>query len=417
MGILLRSQNDLEVGKITNTYGYKKNKVILNKLNNSLPELMARNKILGERLKNKIKVSSFMNNSENKNKKYFNYFIISSGKRVKDSKTGLGLKRVMKKGTDNLTRICKHINNDIIINNKDFILGEKKLIGENTELETHNKINELVKEVKQIIKPTNIHEDPVSGKRDKSLSEEELYKMNNIIYNELNNDENKLKNKIDYYLKNLNNIAETKPKQFHKIAHNICLDSNLKMLDYIKPKLIPIKDSESANMLRIRRHLIRSISNIDKKNLKNKENKDNNYNDYEKMNIRNYMNKRLTNSMTRNNDTLNILKNLSSQNNYLGNKANRNLKKINSMIDIKLPYYSNYYRTIKYIDNSKKDKNISNNNSMDNLYYKNIIESGLKRENSLDEIQLIKKELNKITHAKILRDCRNIEKQKNSTIF
>ena len=164
MTILLRQEKLPEKLKITNTYNYKKNKIILNKLNNSLPELISRNENLIERLKNKIKVSSFMNNSEHKNQKYLNYFLISSGKRVSDLKTGLGLRRVMKKGTSYLAPICKHINNDVIIKNGDFLIKEKKLINENTEQETHNKINELIKDIYHLIKPNNVEENPITNK-------------------------------------------------------------------------------------------------------------------------------------------------------------------------------------------------------------------------------------------------------------
>ena len=120
--LLLRQQRLPETGKITNTFGLKRNKVILNKIKKNLPELMSRNLMLGERLKNKIKVSSFMNNTENKNQKYLKNFVISSGKRVKDLKTGLELKKVMKKGINNLSSIYNNINNDLIIKNSDFLI-------------------------------------------------------------------------------------------------------------------------------------------------------------------------------------------------------------------------------------------------------------------------------------------------------
>ena len=141
LNLLLRDQIIQETGKIPNTYEYKKNKVILNKINSSLPELMSRNLRLGERLKNKIIVSSFMNNAENKNQKYLKLFVISSDKRVKDLRTGLNLKKVIKKGINYLSPICNHINKDLIIKNGDFLIKEKKLINEKTEQETHNKIN------------------------------------------------------------------------------------------------------------------------------------------------------------------------------------------------------------------------------------------------------------------------------------
>ena len=415
MTILLRQEKLPEKLKITNTYNYKKNKIILNKLNNTLPELIARNINLMERLKNKIKVSSFMNNSEHKNQKYLNYFVISSGKRVNDVKTGLGLKRVMRKGTNYLTPICKHINNDVIIKNGDFLIKEKKLINENTEQETHNKINELIKDINHIIKPNNIEENPINNKVVRSVSDDELLKINNIIYHQLCNDEKQINDKINFYVNKLNTVAETKPREFHSIAHNTYLNSNIKMINYIKPKPVAIKDQESANLLRIRKHLMQNVTNGAKKS--NKNNDKTIDDDYEKMNVRNYMNKKPTNSTANNNDILNVLKNLANQNEHLADKAGKNLKKINSLIDIKLPYCSNYYRTIKYWKKLQNNKN-AKNNSMDNLYSsQKLVEMGFKRDNTLDEIKLIKNEISNITDAKIFQKCREIEKQKNRLFF
>lgn len=413
MTILLRQEKLPEKLKITNTYNYKKNKIIINKLNNSLPELMSRNINLIERLRNKIKVSSFMNNSEHKNQKYLNYFVISSGKRVNDLKTGLGLKRVMKKGTSYLAPICKHINNDVIIKNGDFLIKEKKLINENTEQETHNKINELIKDINHIIKPNNIEESPITNKVVRSVSGDELVKINNIIYHELSNDEKKINDKINFYVSKLNTVAETKPREFHKIAHNTYLNSNIKMINYIKPKPVAIKDQEGANLLRIRKHLIQNATNSSKKSNKNRTVED----EYEKTNVRNYMNKKPTNSTAYNNDILNVLKNLANQNEHLADKASKNLKKVNSLIDIKLPYCSNYYRTIKYWKKLQNNKS-AKNNSMDNLYSsQKLVEIGFKRDNTLDEIKLIKNEINNISDAKIFQKCREIEKQKNHLFF
>jgi hypothetical protein len=415
MTILLRQEKLPEKLKLTNYYNYKKNKIILNKLSNSLPELISRNINLIERLKNKIKVSSFMNNSEHKNQKYLNYFVVSSGKRVNDLKTGLGLRRVMKKGTNYLAPICKHINNDVIIKNGDFLIKEKKLINENTEQETHIKINELIKDINHIIKPNNIEENPITNKVVRSVSDDELLKINNIINQELCNDEKEINDKINFYMNKLNTVAETNPREFHRVAHNTYLNSNIKMINYIKPKPVAIKDQESANLLRIRKHLMQNAANASKKN--NKNNNKTIEDDYEKINVRNYMNKKVTNSTAYNNDILNILKNLSNQNQYLADKAGKNLKKINSLIDIKLPYCSNYYRTIKYWKKLQKNKT-AKDNSMDNLYSsQKLVELGFKRDNTLDEIKLIKNEISNITDAKIFQKCREIEKQKNRIFF
>ena len=410
--LLLRQQNLPETGKNPNTYGSRKNKIILNKIKTTLPELMSRNLMLGERLKNKIIVSSFMNNTENKNQKYLNYFVISSGKRVKDVKTGLGLKRVIKKGINYLSPVCQNISNDIIIKNGDFLIKEKKLINEKTEQETHTKINELIKGIKHIIKPLKIIKKQPTHKIVKSMSEQELYKIKYYINNEFNDDQKRLKNKINFYINKLNTVAATKPKEFRKIASNIYLNSNLKMINYSKPKIIQMKDTESSNLLRIRKHLVQTITN-------SKKNKRGDVDDsLTEDKFKNYINivykKPSMSKINNSNDTLNVLKNLAYQNKFLEKKAKKNLNAINSLIDIKLPYCSNYSRTIKYC---KDGQNIKNKNlSMDN-YYDNsgneLIDMGFDEDNMIDEIKLIKEEINDITDKKIIESCNHIQNLKN----
>lgn len=422
INLLLREKKQPESGKIPKTYGNKRNKIILNTITKNLPELMSRNLNLGERLKNKIIVSSFMNNTENKSQKYLKYFVISSGKRVKDLKTGLGLKKVIKKGIIHLSPICNNINNDLIIKNGDFLIKQKKLIKEKTEQETHNKINELIKGIKHIIKPVKITKKSSIHKMVKSVSDIELSKAKNYINNELNNDQQKLKNKLNYYINKVNTIAESKPKEFHKIASNIYFKSNLKMINYSKPKATLIKDLESSNLLRIRKHLIQNMTT----NQKNDKNENNELEQLEKElgeekednfhNKNNYI-KPSTSKINNKNDTLNVIKLLSNQNKYLDKKAYKNMKKINSLLDIQLPYYSNYYRTIKYCKNNQNNRN--NNLSM-GYFYENsninkLIDIGFDKDIILDEIRLIKKEINNITDSKIFKNCKNIEKFK--TIF
>ena len=422
LNLLLKDQIIQETGKISNTYGYKKNKVILNKINSSLPELMSRNLRLGERLKNKIIVSSFMNNAENKNQKYLKLFVISSDKRVKDLKTGLDLKKVIKKGINHLSPICNHINKDLIIKNGDFLIKEKKLINERTEQETHNKINELIKGIKHIIKPVKILKKPTMNKIIKSVSEEELFKAKDLMNYEISNDQKKIKNKINFYINKLNTVAETRPREFHKIANNIYLKSNLKMINYSKPKVVSIKDSESSNLLRIRKHLIQSMTNsLPKKETKKEENEYEFEIEEKLKNSINLVNKKPSTSIINNsNDTLNIVKNLANQNEFLGKKAKKNLKKINSLIDIKLPYFDNYYRTIKYCKDNQNNK--SKNMSMDNFYdddnseYNKMIKIGFSKDNMLEEIKLIKEEINDITDAKVFQGCKRIENLKKRNI-
>ena len=70
----------------TEYYFHKKNKmaIINSKVGTILPELINRNLKLAERLKDKLKVSSFFNNIEKRNKQYLTNFIFSSNKRFKN---------------------------------------------------------------------------------------------------------------------------------------------------------------------------------------------------------------------------------------------------------------------------------------------------------------------------------------------
>jgi hypothetical protein len=93
------------------------------------------------------------------------------------------------------------------------------------------------------------------------------------------------------------------------------------------------------------------------------------------------------------------------------------LKKINSLVDIKLPYCSNYSRTIKYCkDKQNKSKSLSVENINNNDSINNLMEIGLNEDNMLDEIKFIKEEINDITDKKIIERVKIIEKSKNRII-
>ena len=131
----------------------QKNLDILNsKISLILPELMSRNIKLGERLKNKLKVSTLFNNIEHRNKKYLKGFIFSSNKRARDLKTGLEMSKAIKQSTKKLTLLCNQMKDDLILKNTDILLKEKKLLSENTEQETHSKINDFIHTIKNAIK-------------------------------------------------------------------------------------------------------------------------------------------------------------------------------------------------------------------------------------------------------------------------
>lgn len=103
----------------------KKMDLLNSKISLILPELMSRNTKLGERLKNKIKVSNLFNNIEHRNKKYLKGFILSSNKRANDLKTGLEMNKAIKQSNKSILSLCHQMKNDFILKNSDLLLKEK----------------------------------------------------------------------------------------------------------------------------------------------------------------------------------------------------------------------------------------------------------------------------------------------------
>ena len=163
----------------------KKLDVLNSKISLILPELMSRNIKLGERLKNKLKVSTLFNNIEHRNKKYLKGFIFSSNKRAKDLKTGLEMNKAIKQSTKKLTLLCNQMKDDLILKNTDILLQEKKLLSENTEQETHSKINDFIHTIKNAIKSPSAYRITSSKKFIKSMSEDEILKAKEIIGNKI----------------------------------------------------------------------------------------------------------------------------------------------------------------------------------------------------------------------------------------
>jgi len=389
-----------EIEKKPYTYGSKRNKKILKRIECSLPELMTRNLKLGQELKNKITISSFMNETETKTKKYLTQFLMSSRKRVKDIKTGLCLNNVIKEGYKKLNPICNHIDNDLYVKNSDYLLKEKNLISQKIAKEKHERINQLINNIKYIIKPTKLKRKSDSHRIVKSVPEYQMQKAKSVIKNELSNDENLLKRKITFYKQNLFTLAQTKPKKFYKVASNIYLKSNLKMINYSKPSPASIQEQKIINLLRIRKHLMKS-----------KEQKDKNENDDEIYN--NFEFEKKENASDNKSDTFIVIKNLAKEKDNLETKTQKNMRRINSMIDINLPYFSNYHRTIKFCN--KFNKNLSlitditrNKDKKYKLKFK---------KNMGNKLDLIKNEIKNLTHEEIKRRCQDIEKKKNLFIF
>ena len=195
--------------KMTKNFLNKRDKmVVLNsKMNEILPELMGRNLKLVDRLQNKLKVSSFFNSLEQRNKKYFENFIFSSNKRIKVIKTGVHMNKAIKQSSETISALCNQMNNDILIKNKDKLIKEKKLVIENTEQETHNKIEQLLNNLKNVIKkPKILRNENDNNKIIKSYTAEDINDVKEFISEKIIKEEKNTNIKINDYLRKLNYI-------------------------------------------------------------------------------------------------------------------------------------------------------------------------------------------------------------------
>ena len=388
-----------------------------------LPELMSRNIKLIERLKNKLKVSSFFNNIEHRNKKYFQDFIFSSNKRAKDLKTGLKINKAIKQSSKSMSLLLRQMNEDIILKNAEVLLKEKKLISENTEQETHIKINELLQNLKTAVKTPYGTKIKPMRKIIKSLSQNEIKEAKEYISDKIIKEENQIQEKINKYLKKLHNSLDEygneekkennndenddthrlnkirKKKEFNRYAENVYFQEHIKFINYTKPKPFQIKDKESSNLKRIKNCLFpprfeniekiqrekEDVNNIDdnisvqsKTFLGNNDNKiidkqNNNIKILSKNssmdNIKDNINinkmmcqttkniKELYNIDVTGKDTLEVLNNLFTQGKYLSERMEKKFEKVNSLIELNLPYPSSYELVLNYFKNTKNIKN------------------------------------------------------------
>ena len=374
----------------------KKMDLLNSKISVVLPELMSRNLKLGERLKNKLKVSTLFNNIEHRNKKYLKSFIFSSNKRAKDLKSGLEMSKALKQGSKKLSLLRNQMKEDLILKNSDILLKEKKLLSENTEQETHSKINDFIHSIKNAIKPPTSIRLTSSKKLMKSMSDDEIMKAKNIIGYKIKKEESDIQDKINKYLDKMRSSFDNKNfelnkikirKDFNKYTENMYLENDFKLINYSKVKPQPIKDKESANLVRIKKFLY--PSNFDEntqkeskesKDSKEKENKTTKSNNKIIILKRNssmndiYINKNIKQTTSTEDklnyidvngkDTMEVLNNLVDQGEFLSERLEKKLKKVNSLIEINLPYPSNYELILKYF---KKHPDLKNNNGH---YYK-----------------------------------------------
>ena len=389
-----------------NYFRRKKKKVILNsKVSEILPELMDRNLKLADRLQNKLKVSSFFNSIEQRNKNYLQNFIFSSDKRTKDLKTGVQFDEAIKQSSKMMSVLINQMDDDIFIKNMEKLIKEKKLVLENTEQETHIKIDELLNNLRNAIKKPKVVKQEVESKIEKSYSAKDINDVKEYIGEKIKVEEKKTNDKITSYLKKLNYIFKNcecyskssdleknmedeefkktyfrRKKAINKLSDNFYLKKNIKLINYSKPKPFQIQDKEAANLNRIKNCLFPSLLDkliMDKKDKDNLNNSDSSLqtqtiissqnesmiqNDLNKNSSVSYLNSNLSPNNNESNrfeedfkkiktsgkDTLEIINRLVSQGKILPERFDKKFEKMNSLIDYNLPYPKNYELLLNY---------------------------------------------------------------------
>jgi hypothetical protein len=375
------------------------------KLTLVLPDLMSSNTKLGERLKNKLKVSTLFNNIEHRNRKYLKAFIYNANQRANFLKTGLELNKAIKQSKKNMSSLSKQMEGDLILKNMDILLNEKKLISENTEQETHMKLNNLINTMKRAIKPPLFTKRDEEKKELKILTENEIDKIKDYISDKIIKEKNNLVNNINIYVNELNNSfgngkyekGKNKnqiKKEFHRFVDNLNFVKDIKLINFKKPKPIPIKDKESANLLRIKK-LLYPTKSIRKEVIEPIKTKEKEYTIIKRnasMNsiydIKNLDKIGKTVDINEKDkvkdidvsgqDTMQILNKLAKQKDYLTQRMDNKLRRVNSLIEIKLPFISNYELILKYVNSQNKkgikNKNLSENNDNEKMIFSPISE-------------------------------------------
>ena len=358
-----------------------------------LPDLMSSNTKLGERLKNKLRVSTLFNNIEHRNRKYLKGFINSSNKRADFLKTGLAMNRAIKQSTKNIESLCKEMDGDLILQNMDLLLNEKKLLNENTEPETHMKLNNLLSVMKKAIKPSLLAIKEEDKNENKVFTENEMDKMKDYIGNKIAKEHDDIQTNINNYVNIVKNTfkneefekEENKAKikrNFNRFVDTLNFQKNIKLINYKKPKAQQIKDKESTNLLRIKKLLYpnrykkkelfyenskKDLGHIIKRNSSmNNIFNNQNYEDFGKTTDNNIADK-LKNIVVNGQDTMQVLTKLKEQKDYLTERMEQKLKRVNSLIEVKLPYLSNYENILNYINRHNKSSGQSKKNISENI--------------------------------------------------
>ena len=411
----------------------------LNKaLNEYLPELLQRNKKIGQRLKSKIEVNFLLNNIELRNQSYLKKLISSSENTLQNIKSGVDLNTSTKLTQKKLSPLNFQILDDFFLRKNNVIINTKKNLLKNTEEESNEIIKDNLHIIKHYLNPTNVilEKTILELPTKKYLSKPELIEAEKVINNKIKQDEISINSRLKYYLDRVKTIKLASPKStkeydpiwlkenrdknkdFYFYADNFSfINKDVKMIHYRKLEPIQIRDKSCPNIKDINMKLFPNIKEgkTDKDNYLNIKNKNSVkiVNDTEI--LKKYNKRKLIENVddidikdiqinNNKNDSYNTLNRMVLRNKSLSTMNINRYKKLSALMDLELPKLSDYDL---FINNNKNKKGIqySDNNEDINIYHTtNKIKSIKKKYQQwklIPEIEAIKAEIQTLQSKKI----------------
>ena len=411
----------------------------LNKaLNEYLPELLQRNKKIGQRLKSKIEVNFLLNNIELRNQSYLKKLISSSENTLQNIKSGVDLNTSTKLTQKKLSPLNYQILDDYFLRKNNIISNTKRNLLKSTEEESNAIIKSNLHIIKHYLNPTNVilEKTILELPTKKYLSKPELIEAEKVINNKIKQDEISINSRLKYYLDRVKTIKLASPKStkeydpiwlkenrdknkdFYFYADNFSfINKDVKMIHYRKLEPIPIRDKSCPNIKDINMKLFPNIKEgkTDKDNYLNIKNKNSVkiVNDTEI--LKKYNKRKLIENVddidikdiqinNNKNDSYNTLNRMVIRNKSLSTMNINRYKKLSALMDLELPKLSDYDL---FINNNKNKKGIqySDNNEDINIYHTtNKIKSIKKKYQQwklIPEIEAIKAEIQTLQTKKI----------------
>lgn len=388
----------------------------LKRVRRLLPKLMDNNINLCNKLNDKLRVSSFINDTELRNQKYLRNYVNSSDVYLRQIKSGFMLNKVIKQNIPKISILSEQISNDCFIKGRNILHKEKTLLKENNELETNFEIDDLIEKIRDTLNPKNKKKEitllPI--KLYKPLSSSDLLRYKNNLNLQIKKDEIEFKDKISTYLNDIKKINIDSPNEISPFSKDLKFNNRIKFIYFKKPKKIKLKDKEGPNLKNIKhelfpnwyklsplsrnkslddinnsdnyvnilnKHSVRKINNFQifkKINDLNKkyrysslDNSKNDINIYE-YNIKKYNEKESNDKK----DSYELLKDM-ADNKYFTSRMKKKYKIISDLIDIELPSPKDYDKIInEYNKNNdkckyeikQKENNINKNENKKKLF-------------------------------------------------